>query len=101
MATDSKIVSMPGPGESLRAEQREFLDAVVVPALLKSISRKLILRARLRFLLKLLSPLLHTPKQLLVAAGGNYEHLVALRNLQSLFKRPPISRFNHRSKSKM
>lgn len=35
MATNSKIVSMPGPGASLRPELREFLDAVVVPALLK------------------------------------------------------------------
>ena len=35
MTTAPKIVSMPQPGEKLRPELREFLDAVVVPALLK------------------------------------------------------------------
>jgi hypothetical protein len=34
MATNTKIVPLPGPGQSLRPELREFLDAVVVPALL-------------------------------------------------------------------
>lgn len=28
-------MTLPGPGESLRPELREFLDAVIVPALLK------------------------------------------------------------------
>lgn len=35
MTTTHKIVSMPQPGEKLRPELREFLDAVVVPALVK------------------------------------------------------------------
>jgi hypothetical protein len=34
MPTNAKIVTLPGPGEALRPELREFLDAVVVPALL-------------------------------------------------------------------
>ena len=35
MPTTAKIVTLPGPGESLRPELREFLDLVVVPALLR------------------------------------------------------------------
>jgi hypothetical protein len=35
MPISAKIVTMPGPGETLRPELREFLDAVVVPALLR------------------------------------------------------------------
>ena len=35
MTTTRKIVSMPQLGEKLRPELREFLDAVIVPALLK------------------------------------------------------------------
>jgi len=35
MATNPKIVPLHKPGESLRPELREFLDAVIVPALLR------------------------------------------------------------------
>jgi hypothetical protein len=37
MPSASKIVTLPGPREALRPELREFLDTVVVPALLRKI----------------------------------------------------------------
>jgi hypothetical protein len=35
MATNAKIMTLPRPGQNLRPELRDFLDAVIVPALLK------------------------------------------------------------------